>query len=358
MWRSDITPLAHPFSILESPTSPPLPLYVEPAPEESLLSWLLRLATRLGVSFHTLATECFGVDDRLGHTHWWRSPHPSVLQRIASRTGVGVPRLRHMTLSGWQPSYRDDEVSARFAGRHYDSRAAMWRRHCFVICGPCLERDTTPYLRAAWLMGWLAVCPLHAVMLIERCGACGLHLRAAPLATATPFSPTTCSRCGANLLSNTYPSAHPGVARIQTALLCAKQRGVAQLGGLGQLSWKQVVSLADVLIGMIWTELPQSEREAVFLMYASDPLTELTPQDAIHDCRHGSLQFLAWLIEGWPDSTGAQVAQSILARWSMITLNQMDCPPPSLYAHDWISGPNHFEPSVREWLQTLAKAAL
>ena len=47
---------------------PPLPLYVEPAAEEALISWLLRLATRLGVSFHVLASEAFGIDDRSGHT--------------------------------------------------------------------------------------------------------------------------------------------------------------------------------------------------------------------------------------------------------------------------------------------------
>jgi hypothetical protein len=49
-----------------SADQPPLPLYVGPAAEEALLSWLLRLATRLRVSFHVLARQAFGIDDRTG----------------------------------------------------------------------------------------------------------------------------------------------------------------------------------------------------------------------------------------------------------------------------------------------------
>src|SRR5487761_1061846 len=107
--------------------SPPLPLYVEPAAEEALLSWLLRLATRLGVSFHVLARQAFGVDDRFGHTRWWNRPHPWTLARIAERTGVSVARLRSMTFVGLESAYRDDEAPARFAGRRYDSRGREQR---------------------------------------------------------------------------------------------------------------------------------------------------------------------------------------------------------------------------------------
>jgi hypothetical protein len=103
---------------------PPLPLYVEPSLDEALLSWLLRLATLLGVSFHVLARQAFGIDDRSGYTRWWNRPHPWALVRISERTGVNVARLRQMTFEGLEPAYRDDEAAAHFAGRRYDSRAA------------------------------------------------------------------------------------------------------------------------------------------------------------------------------------------------------------------------------------------
>jgi hypothetical protein len=37
-------------------------IYVERVPDETLLSWVLRLATPLKVSPHVLARECFGID--------------------------------------------------------------------------------------------------------------------------------------------------------------------------------------------------------------------------------------------------------------------------------------------------------
>jgi hypothetical protein len=358
VWPSDVIGLPRTLWPLEPPTPPPLPLYVEPAQGEALFSWLLRLAARLRVSFHTLASQSFGIDDRLGHTHWWRRLDIGALERIASRTDVSVARLRQMTLAGAQPVYRDDEVSARFAGRHYNSRGPLWRRHCFAVCGPCLESDTTPYLRTAWLIGWIAICPHHGVILIERCKACGFGLRVAPFATVAAFSPTTCTRCGRSLLDNHYPPAHPSVARIQAAMLQGKYQGITELEGLGRLTWQEMVSLADVLIGMIWTDLTPAEQQAVFLMYASDPYVQLTDQDAIYDCRHGSLQFLSWLIEDWPDSPGAQVGQSMLLRWLMTTFNRLGRHLPPMYGQAWSTGPTNFDPTVRARLEVLVSAFL
>jgi hypothetical protein len=43
---------------------------------------------------------------------------------------------------------------------------------------------------------------------------------------------------------------------------------------------------------------------------------ELGPEESgISDCRYGSLGFLAWLLEDWPDGAGARVARELLSRW-------------------------------------------
>lgn len=140
---------------------PPLPLYVEPATGEALLSWMLRLATRLGVSFHVLAKQSFAIDDHSGRTRWWNRPHPWSLACISERTGISVAQLRPMTFAGLEPASRDDEAPARFAGRRYDSRGAEQPTYRFAVCGCCLEEDATPYLRTSWLIGWMAICPHH-----------------------------------------------------------------------------------------------------------------------------------------------------------------------------------------------------
>lgn len=335
---------------------PPLPLYVEPAAEEALLSWLLRLATRLGVPFHVLAREAFGIDDRSGHTRWWSRPHPWTLARIGERTGVSVARLRSMTFTGLEPAYRDDEAPARFAGRRYDSRGRERRTCRFAVCRRCLEQDATPYIRTSWLLGWVAVCPHHGIILIERCKACGASLRVAPFTTAAFFSPATCVRCGSDLLDGRDRPAHPAAVRMHTAMLRGKQTGVTELEGLGRFTWKEIVALIDVLVGMVWTDLTLAEQEEVFLSYTSDPLTKPRAEDAVYDCRHASLQFLAWLTKRWPESPGARIGQSMLIRWLTADRNRLcrHLRPP--LADPWTAGADNFEPSIRERLRVLTGA--
>ena len=148
----------------------------------------------------------------------------------------------------------------------------------------------------------------------------------------------------------------PAAVRMQAAMLRGKHGGITELDGLGRFTWKEIVALADVLIGMVWTDLTLAEQEEVFLSYTSDPATKPSPEDAVFDCRHASLQFLTWLTEGWPTSPGAQVGQSMLIRRLTVDRNRL-CrhlrPPP---ADPWTAGPNNFEPSIRERLRILAGA--
>lgn len=340
-----------------SATRPPLPLYVEPAPDEALLSWLLRLATRLRVALHVLASQCFAVDDRGGHTRWWCRPHPWVLARISERSGVSVRRLRQMTFEGLEPVYRDDEASARFTGRRYDARSPEQRGYRFAVCGDCLKSDAAPYLRRLWLVGWTAGCPHHGTRLIERCEACGAALRVAPLASAASFAPATCTRCAASLLDGDEPAAHPAVLRMQAALFRGKSEGFTEFPGLGRLTWKEMVALADVLIGMVWTDLTLAEQKEIFHLYTSDASQSLRDDDGIYDCRHGSLQFLAWFTEGWPDSPGAKVGRSMLVRWLNADRNRLCRHLRTPSADHWNVGPSNFEPPIRERLRALAGLA-
>jgi TniQ len=336
---------------------PQLPLYVEPAADEALLSWLLRLASRLQVSFHALASYSFGIEDRSGRTRWWCYPHPWVLARIGERTGVNVSRLRPMTFNGFAPIYRDDEASARFVGRRYDNRGPQQRGYRFAICGQCLEGDATPYLRSQWLFGWLAVCPHHGTILIERCGACGASLRAAPFATEASFSPADCPRCGESLLGGKHLPAHPSVIRMQTALLRGKCEGMSELHGLGEFRWPEMIAFADVLLGMVWTDLTMAEQEQIFRLYGLETSNSRDGPDGIYDCRHGSLHFLAWLTEGWPDSAGATVGRRLLARWLAADRNRLCRHLHSTSADPWTVGPTNFEPPVARRLTALASSS-
>ena len=317
---------------------------------------MLRLATRLGLSLHALGSDAFGVDDACIHTRWWCRPDAKLLARISERTGVSVLRLREMTFGTLQVPYRADEDSARFVGRRYLSWAAQERAYRYAVCGRCLEGDEKPYLRNSWLVGWMAVCPHHGTILIERCNACGARVRIGigPFSSAAPFSPGTCARCGASLLGGEYRLAHPSATRMQTVLFEGKQLGAASIPGIGELTWPEMVALIDVVIGTVWTDLTREEQLQVFRLYMSGPRQNLQACDAVYDCRHASLQFLAWLLDGWPDREGAQVARCMLMRWSAAERNRLCRHLRPRWTDAWTAGPNNFSPPIIERLRALA----
>jgi hypothetical protein len=305
------TPASLPVS--RPPAIRELPLYVEPLPGEPLLSWLLRLARRLNLSMHALAHEAFGIDDRGGHTHWWCRPNPWLLKRISDRTGVRIERLRSMTLQKWMPIYREDEDSHRFAGPRFVAISPDYRVRRLAVCAQCLEEDPEPYLRLWWLIGWVAVCPRHATILIARCAWCRGHVRTVRLSGVVPFAPRDCVSCGRDLQDGVCWLAHPSVTRLQGVLLEGKRHGVTTLDGIGPLGWPETVALIDVLLGVYWRVLDYDEQGSIRAQHEESDLAP-TLADRAYDTRYGSLQFLAWLLEGWPHSTGARIARNLLAR--------------------------------------------
>jgi hypothetical protein len=334
-----------------------LPLYVASLLEESLFSWLQRLATRLEVSFHTLASLSFGADDRAGRTVWWHRPHPWTLARISQRTGVKIARLRDMTFESLQPVYREDEDPARFAGRRYDTRAPDWRAYRFAVCGPCLEGDAAPYVRSLWHIGWLAVCPIHDTVLLRRCEQCRCGIRVSQFVTCARFSPTICTRCGDSLVGHRYRLAHPAVSSLQRVLIEGKRSGVTEIAGLGTFSWPEIVALADTLLGAFWTSTTLKERTNVLCRYEYESLDAPRLEMQIYECRHDSLRFLAWLIEGWPDSLGASIGRDMLERGLSRSRNRLSHHvTPRWKGHPWGPSPHDFAPETVARLRKLMEA--
>jgi hypothetical protein len=356
-----------PFEILpfESPVREParprvrgderaLPLYVAPLADESLFSWLQRLATRLQVSFHTLASHSFGISDRAGRTVWWHRPHPWTLAKICQRTGVKIARLRSMTFEELQPVYREDEDPARFAGRRYDSRAPDWRAYRFAVCGPCLEGDSVPYLRSLWHIGWLAICPTHGTVLLTRCERCHCGVRIPQLTSGAPFSSTTCTRCGESLLAHRYRLADAPVARLHDALLRGKHTGVTEITGLGAFTWQELVAFVDTLLGTFWTDTMLDERTAILLRYQFETLEAPRPEMRLYDCRHDSLLFLAWLIEGWPSNLGSSIGRDLLWRGLSRRRNRLSHHVlPRWVDHPWGPSPHDVAPEIVARLRKL-----
>lgn len=330
-----------------------LPLYVRPAPEEALFSWLHRLATQLGTSVHAMAREAFGVDDSAGQTLWWCRPNPWLLSRMSERTGIAVRDLRRMTLADLEPAYRDDEANERFAHRRYDAYLPDRRTYRFVMCRQCVDEGPQPYLRVPWLLGWLALCPKHEQVLITRCERCHAKLRVPPFRTHAAFAPEACVRCQESLLDGEDWPPNPLVVRLQRNLLEGKQHGRSSLPGIGELTWKELVALLDVLMGMFVTDLTGDEHHERLLGYQLDRNEEWRGYDTSLSSRYGSLLFIGWMLDGWPDSAGAQVGLEMVKRWASGKPNRISRHLGDQFAHPWSPGPHDIEPEVARRLLML-----
>jgi hypothetical protein len=291
-----------------------LPLYVEPAPEEALISWLLSLAARLGISTQALAQQAFQPPACAQDAHWWRRAAPELLQQISRRTRIPVERLRCMTFSAWAPVIQDDESSERLSGLRFADRP-LRRTHRLAVCAQCLAEDTRPYLRLPWMIGWMAVCPHHQTRLLTVCPHCQVSLRLPPPTSTRAFCPSHCQRCGIALIHFDSPKAHPWVLRLQTRLLVAKRDGRTELDGIGCLTWPQLLALADILSELVWTVLGTCERHCLLQRIGYQMNTPLIQTPRNWNDRYGSLALLAGLLEGWPHSPTAQMTRQWLTRW-------------------------------------------
>jgi hypothetical protein len=56
------------------------------------------------------------------------------------------------------------------------------------------------------------------------------------------------------------------------------------------------------------------ERAQVISLYR-ESLADVPRGRDMYGGRHNSLRFLAWLLDGWPDGLGPQVAREMLRRW-------------------------------------------
>jgi hypothetical protein len=149
---------------------------------------------------------------------------------------------------------------------------------------------------------------------------------------------------------------HPSVVRMQAALWRGKCEGSTELKGLGRLTWQELVALIDVFVGMMWTGVTPPVQHQILSLYESDVLEQPPVGNDlyIYNVRHASLRFVAWLVEGWPDSNGAKVGRELLNRWLNADRNHLCRHLRPTGARRWSSGPTNFEWHIQERLRGLA----
>lgn len=292
-----------------------LPAFVPPQSGESLLSWILRLASSLGVSVDVLTRTVLGFKHKISGTEWWSYPTPWLIARVAAKTAVNPAQVARMTFGDWAPRFREDDARERFSGVRLQSHAPAKRRDVRIaVCTQCLEEFQSPHIPLQWALGWLSICPKHRLVMMTRCRHCKRRLRLPAFSAYSSFNPGQCASCG-HVLVGPKVEAYPAAIELQARLVSGKRTNVTELPGIGRLTWPQTVTFLDLLICLFWTGTLHDER----WRFVDQFLGDTPPQDGVemspYHSRYGGICFLSWLIGDWTQGPGAKVARLLLTRW-------------------------------------------
>jgi transposase len=277
-----------------------LPMHAEPYDGEALWSWLTRLGNRVDMTARDTARRAFGIDSHR-RPEWWRRPTPVELAALANRSGLGLERVRAMTLLGWAEA-RCDERHERFCAPGFwrqRTRPALLRP--LAMCTHCLTTDNEPFIRTEWMIGWTAVCAKHKAILVGRCPHCAAVLSLPGLSMRRAVRIGRCDRCDRALDQAPEPALDAACAT-QKRLIALKRTGLGHLPGLGPIAWETFVGLADLVLSALWRPRARHARERLFARVVCD--SGLDPSERLQidwPSNYGTMLILAWLLAGWPE---------------------------------------------------------
>jgi TniQ len=152
-----------------------LPVAPRPFRDETLSSWLGRIACRYGLDASALAACLAAPDDPFD------APPPPIddispsvgqIALWARAAAVDPARLRRMTLAERHPR----RPLAWFLNRGLAATRPVMPRPSSPVCVACFDADRAAghdgYCRASWRLPERCVCPAHGRMLIDQCPNC------------------------------------------------------------------------------------------------------------------------------------------------------------------------------------------
>ena len=175
------------------------PLHPPSYPDESLSSWLERIAGVYEYSVDDLLAHDLGFDS-MSQEELDKAPPRLLLERLAERTGISPGRLRTMTVQGWVPLLIDGlDSDPSYYGTYVCGYSVLYPislRHVREfrdwvpwiaadrfnerkVCRLCLREGPEPYRRLSWRMAWMASCPVHGVLLEDIFVNSGRYIREA-----------------------------------------------------------------------------------------------------------------------------------------------------------------------------------
>jgi hypothetical protein len=274
-------------------------------PDESFSSWFARSAEANGlrpVELHHVVQP--GGDrsprdlDRHADLH--------LVQRAAEATGQQAIELEWSTFRRWAGTvFENDDGLTKLswlppAGRQGGTR-------CFgqQFCPLCLREDRVPYLRLTWRLAFVTVCPVHRILLMDRCPSCNEPVHVLRMGGMRNMA---CASCGADLRRGCSDAPPVDAGAVQEDLMRLLERGWLPMGTYGPQ-----YSFAVLEVFALLTRLLAGGRHAYALRaWVNGEAPSLAiPPETLPRAREGALvtprgrsvlvSMGHWLMSDWPE---------------------------------------------------------
>ena len=151
------------------------PSHPHPYPDELLSSWLVRIAHANGLKVQTFCDREFGQDHQLWNRDIDRLAPGWLIATLSKKTGTSTSRVLCTTLSDYQSLlYEHPKISGQL---RWILPLLMYHRkrqgYGLQYCPQCLAEGTEPYYCRAWRVAFYTYCPVHKILLLDRCPRCG-----------------------------------------------------------------------------------------------------------------------------------------------------------------------------------------
>lgn len=233
------------------PGAPPLAQAPRPFADETISSWLLRVAAANGATLEDLITHLrrlhrgafAGVD-----LFDYGLPEREVLV-LAETCRVARATIRQLDLRVRLP-HLHPELVARFSGP--DDRRCRRHRARYSYCPLCLQRDFVPYTRWQWCLVAVTHCPLHGVPLHKHRSLSCCENDPIDLDPSAPQGHLRCRGCG-DLLTRHGPPGHfpfaPPLARAMVQAYLEAHRDCAPSRVLaGKMTAREFRAFVDDMV--------------------------------------------------------------------------------------------------------------
>lgn len=294
-------------------------MHFKPQDDELLSSWLARLALAHGQTAASFFNQNWPGRYLLARDlDLWNDP--ATFELIATKTNTPPARAFAASLAsydGWLFEDRPRQSHAPWVlARHLNVRPPKW---CGLqFCPWCLVADNDPYFRRHWRLALMVLCPIHRVLLLDRCQSCGACIcyerqTATELGNAEGWTLTQCYKCNADLRDSAtdhYGSRVDATElEFQVLLATTLSRGwieMPQNGGV--YSHLFFSGLHQMMSKLIYGRRASSLKAALRQSYAIDLPIDFLPDNSVFlerlnvAQRCALLRAVSRLLQDWPDT--------------------------------------------------------